>query len=213
MVEKIDILDSLRWLGHDSFRIDEAVVIYIDPWNLSEGAPSAGLILVSHEHNDHCSPEDIALIRTSKTKVVADSSAAKKIEPPVTVLSAGESIEFQGIIINAVPAYNIDKPFHPKNAGFLGFIFEIGGERLYFAGDTDHIQEMSEINCDIALLPVSGKYVMEAEEAVAAAADIGPRVAIPMHYGAGVAGTIEDAQKFKRHSSVPVVILEKSLGA
>jgi L-ascorbate metabolism protein UlaG (beta-lactamase superfamily) len=211
VIEKIDVLDNLKWLGHDSFRIEEPIVIYIDPWKLSEGAPPADLILVSHEHNDHCSPEDVALIHTSETKVVADSSAAKKIEMPVTVLSAGESIEFQGIIISAVPAYNNEKPFHPKNAGYVGFILEIAGERLYFAGDTDHIDEMSDITCDVALLPVSGTYVMEADEAVRAAADISPRVAIPMHYGAGVAGTMDDAQNFMKNSSVPVVILEKTV--
>jgi L-ascorbate metabolism protein UlaG (beta-lactamase superfamily) len=213
MAEQLKILNNLRWIGHDSFRIEKPIVIYIDPWKLSDDPPPADLILISHEHQDHCSPEDIERIRTSETKVVANPSASKKIKTPVTILPAGESIEYQNVLIKAVPAYNIEKPFHPKSAGHVGYILIIEGESLYFAGDTDHIQEMSDFSCDVALLPVSGTYVMEAEEACRAAADIGPRVAIPMHYGAGVVGTVEDAQKFKENCSVPVVILEVDAGA
>jgi len=208
--EGIRLLEHLHWLGHDSFRIDQPLVIYIDPWRLPPGSPPADLILVSHEHHDHCSPEDIALVRKGKTTVLANSSAADKIDPPVTVLRAGESVNIGEILVEAVPAYNIDKHFHPKQAGHVGYVITLAGERLYFAGDTDCIPEMKQLECDVALLPVSGKYVMTAEEAAQAAIDVAPKLAIPMHYGAGVVGTKEDAERFQRLCSVPVLIMEVS---
>jgi L-ascorbate metabolism protein UlaG (beta-lactamase superfamily) len=116
------------------------------------------------------------------------------------------------VTIEALPAYNIGKTFHPKGADHLGFILTIDGERVYFAGDTDIIPEMTGLTCDVALLPVSGTYVMTAEEAAEAVGVIKTRVAIPMHYGAGVVGTIEDALKFQELSDVPVVIPDREHG-
>ncbi|HLC05178.1 MAG TPA: MBL fold metallo-hydrolase [Anaerolineales bacterium] len=202
------LLARLHWLGHDSYRIDGPMVIYIDPWQLPVDSPPADLILVSHDHYDHCSEEDIARIRKDSTRVIANPSAAEKITPPVTVLRVGETARVGEVELVAVPAYNLDKSFHPKANGHIGFRIMLDGECLYFAGDTDHIPEMQGLQCDVALLPVSGTYVMTAEEAAQAAETIRPRLAIPMHYGAGVVGTVEDAQRFGRLTSVPVVILE-----
>lgn len=99
------------------------------------------------------------------------------------------------------------KRFHPREAGHIGFILTIVGERLYFAGDCDPIPEMSGLNCDVALIPVSGTCKMTAEEASTAAGEIHPKVAIPMHFGAGVVGTVDDAERFRNLSPVPVMIL------
>ncbi len=202
------LLQQLHWYGHDAFRLDRPLVIYIDPWRLPPGAPPADLILVTHDHHDHCSPEDIAAIRRPATRLVANASAAAKLSPPVSVVRPGDSLSVGEVRIEVVPAYNLDKAFHPKEAGHVGYVLELLGERLYFAGDTDVIPEMSDIRCDIALLPVSGVYVMTAEEAVEAARRIRPRVAVPMHYGAGVAGGPEDAEAFARAAPVPVVVLQ-----
>jgi L-ascorbate metabolism protein UlaG (beta-lactamase superfamily) len=126
----------------------------------------------------------------------------------------GDEAKIAGITVRAVPAYNVDKfrapgrPFHPKEALHNGYLLEVGDERLYFAGDTDFIPEMAEIVCDVALLPVSGTYVMTAEEAAQAAAMIAPRVAVPMHYGAGIVGTNEDAERFKELCSGEVRIMD-----
>ena len=202
------LLEHLHWLGHDAFRIDRPVTIYLDPWKLPPGSKPADLILVSHHHNDHCSPEDVESIRHEATIVVASSSAAGKLRAPVRVLPAGKSIMVAGVTVEGVPAYNLDKKYHPRDEGHIGFIVHLGNERLYFAGDTDLIPEMTGLACDVALLPVSGVYTMTAEEAARAAGVIRPRVAVPMHYGAGVAGSAEDAETFRKQCPVPVVILK-----
>jgi len=206
--EKPVLLDDLRWLGHDSFRIDYPLVIYLDPWRITPENPPADIILISHEHHDHCSPEDVERLRQQGTTIIANPSAASKLEGQVTIMKAGDSLNVKGVQIDAVPAYNLEKPFHPKSAGHVGYILTINGERLYFAGDTDFIPEMRELHCDIALLPVSGIYVMDAVEATQAAEAIRARISIPMHYGAGVAGTIVDAEKFRSLCTVPVILLE-----
>jgi len=206
--KEIRFLEDLHWIGHSSFRLDKPIVIYIDPWKLPADSPPADLILVSHEHDDHCSPEDIAKIRKKDTIVVANSTAADKIDANVTVLRAGETLTVHDVLVEAVPAYNIDKHYHPKQAGHVGYMVSIAGERLYFAGDTDYIPEMKQFHCDLALLPVSGTYVMTAEEAAQAAATINPKLAVPMHYGAGVVGTKTDAERFQELCEVPVKIFE-----
>jgi L-ascorbate metabolism protein UlaG (beta-lactamase superfamily) len=210
--ERPKALEHLHWLGHDSFRIDEPIVIYLDPWKLPEDSPPADLILISHEHGDHCSPADVQKIRKGDTVVVTVPTAASQLDAPVVSLQAGEQIMVADVTVEAVRAYNIGKPFHPKEAGHVGFLLTLRGERLYFAGDTDKIPEMEGLACDIALLPVSGTYVMTAEEAAQAAEVIQPRVAVPMHYGAGVVGTPEDAERFRTLCSMPVVIMEKEGG-
>jgi len=206
-MDKIDqALGHLHWLGHSSFRLDGPPIVYFDPWKVPANSPPADLILISHEHHDHCSPEDVGAVRQKSTVVVANPSAAKRLKGPVTVLRPGEQTTAAGVEIKAVPAYNIDKRYHVREAEHLGFVVNVAGVRFYHSGDTDHIPEMADIECDVALLPVSGTYVMTADEAAAAAEVISPRVAVPMHYGAGVAGTIADAQRFRDLVKGKVVI-------
>ena len=113
----------------------------------------------------------------------------------VKTMKEGDEIIEKGIKIKAVPAYNIEKNFHPKGSG-IGFIVEIEGTRIYHAGDTDLIPEMSNIKTDIALLPIGGTYTMNEEEGARAALKIKPKIAIPMHYGY-ISGTFAEPNRFK----------------
>lgn len=208
MKASVGLLERLHWLGHASFRLDRAPTIYFDPWNLKGKPPQGDIILVSHEHYDHCSPGDVRRISGPGTVVIASPGAAKKLRGNVRTLRPGERTTVGEVEIEAVPAYNVGKPYHPRQAQHVGFIVTVGGERIYFAGDSDRIPEMADVRCDVALLPVGGTYTMTAEEAAQAAVDIGPRVAVPMHYGAGVVGTRADAERFRSLYDGEVVILE-----
>jgi L-ascorbate metabolism protein UlaG (beta-lactamase superfamily) len=190
-----DVVKNISWLGHDGFLIKgDGKAIVIDPFQLKECEP-ADVILVTHEHYDHCSPEDIQKIQRASTVIVTEANSAKKLSGDVRVVRPGDKLTVSGIPVEAVPAYNTNKSFHPKQNGWLGFILTVDGVKIYHAGDTDLIPEMDSIKADIALLPVSGTYVMTAEEAVEAAKTIKPKLVIPMHYGA-IVGSAEDARRF-----------------
>ncbi|MEA3406556.1 MAG: MBL fold metallo-hydrolase [Chloroflexota bacterium] len=202
------MLEGIHWLGHASVRIDDEVVIYIDPWKVGEGKP-ADLILVTHAHHDHLSPEDIARLSTPETVIVCPASCVEEVSGDVRVISAGESLQIGAVLIEAVPSYNVDKPNHPKEAGNVGYVIQVGGCRIYHAGDTDLIPEMTGIQCDVAFLPAGGTYTMDADEAAQALTRIEAKVAVPIHWG-DIVGSEEDAQRFKRQApeGVQVTILE-----
>lgn len=184
----------LTWLGHDSFRIETDKTIYIDPYQITDAKP-ADLILITHEHFDHCSPEDITKIQQDSTVIVAPEDCLGKLSGNVRSVKPGMKMQVQGIEIEAVPSYNVGKKFHPRLNAWVGYILNLDGIRLYHAGDTDFIPEMKTLRIDIALLPVSGTYVMTADEAVQAALAMRPKLAIPMHFGS-VVGTKSDADAF-----------------
>ncbi len=202
--------EKIHWLGHDGFRIDSEKTIYFDPYQIESG-PRADLIFISHDHFDHCSPEDVAKIQGPETTIVTEKDSAGKLTGDVRVLKPGETLNLDGVKIQGVPSYNTDKDFHPRKNGWLGFVVEVAGIRIYHAGDTDFIPEMKDLRVDIALLPVSGTYVMTADQAVKAALAIKPELAIPMHYGA-IVGSNQDALAFKNalKGKVDVLVLEKS---
>ena len=204
-----ELVQRIAWLGHDSYLVAGDPVIYFDPYEIKAGE-AADIIFVSHEHFDHCSPGDVAKIQKDETVIVTDGASASKLQGEVKTMQPGDRLTVKGVEVEAVPAYNVDKQFHPKNAGMLGFVVNIGGVRVYHAGDTDFIPEMQDIETDIALLPVSGTYVMTADEAVEAALAIKPKVAIPMHYGA-IVGDKSDAEHFRDGlaGKIEVVILEQ----
>jgi L-ascorbate metabolism protein UlaG (beta-lactamase superfamily) len=204
-----DVFKNLSWLGHDCIVYQDKITLYFDPFEIS-GGPPADLILISHDHFDHCSPEDVKKVQTKDTVIVTEADSAKKLSGKIEIIRPGEAKTVQGIIIEAVPSYNTNKDFHPKANGWLGFVVTIKGVRLYHPGDTDFIPEMKTIKADIAFLPVSGTYVMTAKEAVEAAKVLKPKIAVPMHYGA-IVGSLDDAKEFKEglKGTVDVRILPK----
>ncbi len=200
----------LSWLGHDGFKIidkESATRIAIDPFRIVKGSDEvADVIFITHEHFDHCSPNDIKQISSLETTIVASvpcEGCLSVFDLEKKFVKPFEKGEVKGIKFETVPAYNVNKfrapgvVFHPKEDGRVGYIIEVNGLRLYHAGDTDAIPEMSEVVADVALLPVSGVYVMTPEEAVEALKMIkGVKVAIPMHWGT-IVGSLREAERFK----------------
>jgi L-ascorbate metabolism protein UlaG (beta-lactamase superfamily) len=150
---------------------------------------------VSHSHYDHFSAEDIAKVSGMTAKLISTQDVIQK-QGKGQVLKPGQSMDVNGIKITGVPAYNPAKQFHPKSNNWLGFVVEIAGKRIYYAGDTDITDEMKALkNIDLALLPVGGTYTMNAEEAADAAKQFKPKQAIPYHWGDIVGGR---ANKFEK---------------
>jgi len=204
---------TVKWLGHASFRIsNEDTVIYIDPWKLQGAAKDADVVLVSHSHYDHYSQEDIDKVSGADTQLLASNdvvatAGGRAVTPGLAVelvvataggraVTPGLAVELDGVKIIGVAAYNPAKQFHPKRNQWLGFVVELGGKRIYYAGDTDLINEMKELkDIDLALLPVGGTYTMSATEAAEAVGRIGPKQAVPYHWG-DIVGGPSDAEQF-----------------
>lgn len=203
------MVKDIHWLGHDTFKVIGEKVIYTDPFKIKK-KDKADIVLITHEHYDHCSPEDVKKIQGADTIIVATPDCAKKLAGNIKTVKPGDKINVAGVEIEAVSAYNTNKQFHTRDKNWVGYIFTVKGQRIYIAGDTDRIPEMKNIKADIALLPVSGTYVMTAEEAIQAALDIKPKIAIPMHYGS-IVGDEKDAERFAEglKGKIEVVILKE----
>ena len=209
----------IHWLGHDGFKIEDgSESIVIDPFKLAHDV-RADYLLLTHEHFDHCNADDLKKIVNADTTVVAIASCSSelaKVSPKeVKTVKPGDRLRLGGFEVLAIPAYNTNKfsepgkPFHPKGEGKVGYVLTTeSGVKIYHTGDSDVIPEMDDLAPDVALIPVSGTYVMTADEAVQAVSKIRPNVAIPMHFGT-IVGSDTDAEKFKKMAKCEVHILKK----
>lgn len=191
---------EITWLKHDAFLLKgEGVVVAIDPYELKSVPEKADLVLITHEHFDHCDPNSVKLVAKPDAVIVAPQHAVAKLGGNVKVVKAGDTLTEKGVTIKVVPAYNVRperQRFHPRDYGGVGYLITLAGKTIYHPGDTDVIPEMKDLGrVDIALLPVSGTYVMDAEEAAEAVKHIKPAYVIPMHYGT-IVGSKSDAEKF-----------------
>jgi L-ascorbate metabolism protein UlaG (beta-lactamase superfamily) len=210
---------SFHWLGHDGFRIVAgSKTIYIDPYQLGKAQQNkndADIVFISHNHFDHLSMDDLKHVIGKKTSIVAAKECLDQLKAAgaaeVKGVVPGDRLAVQGVPVEAIAAYNTNKKFHPKADNKVGFVITINGMRIYHAGDTDDIPEMITAKPDVALMPVSGTYVMTAEEAARAVNEkIKPKkLAIPMHYGS-IVGSEKDATTFKQLvTACPVQMLSR----
>ncbi len=205
-------------LEHDTVIVEfNNSKIIFDPFRI-KGVYKADIVFISHDHFDHFSPEDLKKVVTDKTRIVCPVSIKEKVLSETKSFLHADNFVFieisskidmpldnEKIQVLAIPAYNINKyrtpteVFHPKQAGYVGFVVDIKGTSIYFAGDTDLIPEMHNLaqKIDVAFLPISGTYVMTLEEAITAVKVLSPKVVVPMHYGA-IVGSAELGQEFKQ---------------
>jgi L-ascorbate metabolism protein UlaG (beta-lactamase superfamily) len=192
------MLERFTWFKQSSYLWKgDGLVVYIDPWGVTTDEP-ADVIFITHAHYDHFSQEDIERVRDDGTKIVAPADVARELSGDVTPVGPGDTVEAAGVKAQVVPAYNLAEErleMHPKANRWVGYIFTLGSNTYYHAGDTDHAPELSDVRADVAFLPIGGTYTMDASEAAGLAKAIGPRVAVPMHYGFAV-GTQADAERF-----------------
>ena len=202
---------KIDWYGHASFKLsDGKLQIYIDPYLIPKEPVKADIILVTHEHYDHCAVDNIRKLLKPETVVVATGDCLSKLSDVTSKsVKPNQSLEVKGVKIETVPAYNMNKSFHPKENNWVGYIITLNGVRIYHAGDTDFIPEMQNLKVDIALVPVGGTYTMNAEEAAEAVNVFKPKVAIPMHYGS-IVGNTADAERFANLAEVEVKLLPQS---
>ena len=198
---------TIQWLSHASFKISNDVIIYIDPWKLETADHDADVVLISHGHYDHFSADDLAKVSGPATQVITTPDVADQLEK-ASIITPGQTIELPHLKITGVAAYNPAKQFHPQANNWLGFIVEINGKRIYYAGDTDLIAEMGSLGeIDLALLPVGGTYTIDPAEAAGAIKKIAPRRSLPYHWG-DIVGTADDAQRFADLADCDVTILQ-----
>jgi len=214
---------EMKWLGHSGFLIKNKKVIYIDPYNIKDKSEPADIILITHSHYDHCSYPDIGKIVKEGTRIIVSADCQSKITKfnvpiKIEIMEPGQELDLGEVKIYAFPAYNINKHFHAKEEGWMGYVIKIDDAVIYHAGDTDIIPEMQKLTGYkqpgrefVALLPVGGRFTMSAEEAAEAAKIIKPTFAAPIHWGTVVGGE-EDAREFCelcKEAGIRAEILEK----
>jgi len=211
---------TIQWLGHAGFVFNNSSNqrVCIDPFKVKDASyESVDVLIITHEHADHCSPEDMNKFVSPNTEVIGINLAKNMLEKltckSIHYVKPGDKVKIKDIEFDIISAYNINKfrpsgePFHPKKDNKIGVVVNLDGFKIYHTGDSDLIPEMNEIHTDVALLPVSGTYVMTVSEAIEATKVLQPKLVIPMHFGS-IVGSKDMADEFKQKSTVRVEIPE-----
>ena len=209
------MLENITCLGHSSIKIiNNDQIIYIDPYKINNYYADADIIFITHNHYDHYSKEDIIKIKQDSTKIIITKDLLQEtldlgfIESNIITVEPSKTYKIENLMFQTIPAYNVNKIFHPKENNWVGYIIEINKIKYYIAGDTDITEENQKVICDIAFLPIGGTYTMTKEEAATLANHIKPKVVVPIHYGI-IVGTKQDAIEFKNllNSSIKCEIM------
>lgn len=196
------MISNIEWLGHSTIKILGDKVIYIDPYNIKEEFNDADIIFITHNHYDHFSIEDIKKCINKNSKIVVTEDLCEDAlqlgfeKKNIISVLPNNTYEIENLSFSTLPAYNIDKKYHPKENNWVGYIIKVNNIKYYIAGDTDITDEARKVKCNIAFLPVGGTFTTDYKEAAMLANIIEPEIAVPIHYGTLV-GTKEDAINFK----------------
>ena len=197
--------ENIEVFRHNSIRIRGTLgSIYADPFRMEEAPKDAAFILITHDHYDHFSPEDIEKVSGKDSVLIVPEKMKKKAEEVkgmvsrIVTVKPGAHYETDGLEYDTVAAYNILKPFHPKSAGWVGYVLNVDGKRIYIAGDIDDIKEARAVKCDVAMIPIGGFYTMDPKKAAELVNTIRPAVAIPVHYGE-IVGKPADGEEFAKY--------------
>ena len=191
-----------------SIRIDNGLVIYFDPFKIEKETHDADIIFFTHEHYDHYSKEDYIKVAKKDTIYVMPKSMGSDFDDIAILLNPGDIKHILGIQVEAYRAYNIDKPYHPKDNNWLGYKLDLKGYSIYVCGDTDYIPELKNVKCDILFTPIGGKFTMDYNEASKLTNDIKPKKVIPIHYGS-IVGSENDFDKFKELVDKDIEVIKK----
>ena len=188
-------------LCHNSIKITENVIVYVDPFKINKEYHDADYVFFTHSHYDHFSPEDIEKVKKENTVFIVTEDLKQKAEDlygkeNILVVKPNEDYHVSDFDFKTTYAYNVNKAFHPKENKWVGYLIQINNKTYYIAGDTDNIEEIQDIECDEAFIPIGGTYTMNYKEAAELANAIKAKVVIPTHYGS-IVGDKEDAIKFK----------------
>lgn len=197
------MLKNISVLYHSSIRIEKEKIIYIDPFKIKKQYADADIIFITHDHFDHYSEEDIDKVKKDDTSIIIPEDLLQKVlakgflKDNIVTVKPNNKYSIKGINFETIPAYNVNKQFHPKENKWVGYIIEIEKVRYYIAGDTDITEENRKVKCDVAFVPVGGTYTMTYSEAATLINEIKPKIAVPIHYG-DIVGADEDAIKFAK---------------
>ena len=198
------MLENINVLCHSAIRLEiDNKIIYIDPYSLTSNANDADLIFITHDHYDHFSIEDIKKVEKSNTIFIIPESMLENAiksgikENRIIKIKPNQNYKYENLKIETIPAYNVNKKFHPKENNWVGYLIEYNNVVYYIAGDTDITNENKKVKCDIAFVPIGGTYTMNYKEAAKLINEIKPKIAVPIHYGK-IVGTKQDALNFEK---------------
>ena len=199
--------------AQSSIKIVKDKTVYFDPYLIEEESHDADIIFITHDHYDHYDKDSIDKIKNDNTYIVIPKSLKEEVSSyfeldHIRIIEPGCEYSVNGVKFNTVRAYNINKKYHPKENDWVGYKVYLEDVSYYVMGDTDETTESKCVVCDVLFIPIGGTYTMDKDEARHLTNIIGPKIAVPIHYGT-VVGSIDDARFFVNNidKSIEGVIL------